>query len=85
MSVMQRKKDRMKFDMMVKNTYNTFEGEFTCDDCYEYMEEFAEHTLFGELEKNGHLTRVKDHLEKCMDCDEIYKTLIEALKKGVER
>jgi hypothetical protein len=81
---MQRKKDRMKFDMMVKNTYNTFEGEFTCDDCYEYMEEFAEHTLFGEP-KNEHIHLVEDHLEKCMDCDEIYKTLIEALKKGVER
>ena len=37
------------------------------------------------LEENGHIHLVEDHLEKCMDCDEIYKTLIEALKKGVER
>lgn len=80
---MKRKKERMKFGMMVKNTYNTFDSEFTCDDCYEYMEEFAEYTLFGGPQRNGHLTRVQDHLEKCMDCDEIYKTLIEALKKGV--
>jgi uncharacterized protein YfeS len=84
MRFMKRKKERMKFGMMVKNTYNTFDSEFTCDDCYEYMEEFAEYTLFGGPQRNGHLTRVQDHLEKCMDCDEIYKTLIEALKKGVE-
>lgn len=81
--MMEKVKAKMKFKKMLETIEKSREDEFTCDDCFEFMDVYAE-TI---VEKNrstdeGTNGLVRDHLEKCMDCGEIFETYVLALKKA---
>lgn len=53
--------------------------EFSCVECYEHIEQFAEMTLQGQ---NAALLmpRVHAHLEQCPDCRQEFGALLAALR-----
>ena len=77
--MMKKRMERKKAFMLVKSVVDSYEGEFLCDDCVEFMEQYAEAVLEKrDLSEQEDL--VRDHLDKCMDCREIFDTLVVALQ-----
>jgi hypothetical protein len=58
----------------------TRERELNCNECLEYVAEFAELELRGELIPEA-LNAVEHHLSICAECREEYEMLQQALKQ----
>ncbi len=70
--------DRSFLQNVARAIANTEPNEIGCDDC------FAELDRFAELARSGRsvdeiMPRVHDHLQRCDDCHEEYKALLDAL------
>lgn len=73
---------------MLRNVSHTVDHEFGCDQCFELMDFFADELRSGRYrevsnphEHTDELALVQDHLEKCMDCHEMFHALLVAIKK----
>lgn len=53
--------------------------EIGCDDCFEELQEFVELKLAGNNMEDA-MPLVKDHLDRCKDCNEEYRVLLAALQ-----
>lgn len=53
--------------------------EIGCDECFDKLNEFAELELKGKSPEKA-MPLIQDHLNKCGECREEYKALLEALK-----
>ena len=74
-----RKLGNTELKQLVMMVRSTNAEELTCGECFEGMEEFAEHQLFGKEPAAG-IAMIEDHLKKCMDCRQEYEMLLKALK-----
>jgi hypothetical protein len=63
---------------MVCEIITTHLDEIGCEECYGYVERFAELTLSGE-DPGGTLPSVHDHLQHCADCRQESEALLSAL------
>jgi hypothetical protein len=79
--MLEKMKAKMKFRKMMENIDATRQDEFSCDDCFEYMDEYAEYSKQPDDRNEDKFQKVSDHLNKCMDCGEIYRIFVKALKK----
>lgn len=64
---------------MVESIFSTRPDEFSCSECFEHVDQFAEMTLAGKNAAEA-LPLVKDHLDRCGDCREEFEALLEAIK-----
>jgi len=61
--------------VMLKNTQ---EGELSCDEVYELLDEYAEFIVNIE-DADQFMPLIKHHLDMCKDCNEEYESLISFL------
>ncbi len=59
----------------------TQEEEYTCDDVYELLDQFAEMVARGE-DASQIMPLVDQHIKMCPDCREEYEALLRILEKG---
>ena len=57
---------------------NTQEGEYSCDEVYELLDEYAEFVVKGE-DAEQFMPLIKHHLDMCKDCNEEYESVISFL------
>lgn len=57
----------------------TGEEELGCDECFEQLDRFVETELAG-LDARSAIPLVRDHLDKCGDCRQEYRALLDALR-----
>ena len=77
---MRRKMERMKFTTLLTHIFDTSDDEIACDECYEFMEEYAEFLMHAKKNQENGYCEVVRHLEKCMDCGEVFETFLKAIK-----
>ncbi|MDX1639593.1 MAG: hypothetical protein R3281_16635 [Balneolaceae bacterium] len=63
---------------MIRAVKNTRDVEIGCDECFDKLDDFIEMELRGKSPEKA-LPLVKDHLDRCSECREEYKVLLEAL------
>ena len=73
---------RKQLSMLMSTIFATKDRELTCDECFEKLDAYAEHSLLGRETGEAFLL-VEDHLTKCMECREEYELLAEALKAQI--
>jgi hypothetical protein len=64
---------------LVRVVAETRETEIGCDECFEWLDKFAEAEFFG-LDATVTMPLVGDHLDKCEDCRSQFEALIVALR-----
>ena len=68
---------------VVRMIFQTRESEIGCDDCLIDVAAYAEAKLVGATISEA-LHRVEEHLSLCLNCNEEYEALREALR-GIEK
>jgi hypothetical protein len=63
---------------LVRLIAETREIEIGCDECFEWLDSFAEAELSG-VEATVAMPLVGDHLDKCEDCRSTFEALVVAL------
>jgi hypothetical protein len=63
---------------LVRLIAETRETEIGCDECFEWLDSFAEAELSG-VEATVAMPLVGDHLNKCEDCRSTFEALLAAL------
>jgi hypothetical protein len=66
---------------LVRVVAETRETEIGCDECFEWLDSFAEAELSG-VEASTMMPLVGDHLEKCEDCRSKFEALLSALRSS---
>lgn len=64
---------------MIRMVKMTKPDEIGCDECFEELHQFAELELAGKSPEDA-MPLIQDHLERCGNCREEYKALLEALR-----
>ena len=64
---------------LVRVVAETHETEIGCDECFEWLDSFAE-TEFSGVEASAAMPLVGDHLDKCADCRSKFEALLTALR-----
>ena len=64
---------------LVRVVAETRETEIGCDECFEWLDSFAEAKLFG-VKTSTAMPPVGDHLRKCEDCSSKLEALLTALR-----
>lgn len=64
---------------LVRIVAETHEVEIGCDECFEWLDSFAEMELSG-VEASAAMPLVRDHLDKCADCRSKFEALLTALR-----
>jgi hypothetical protein len=64
---------------LVRVVAETREAEIGCDECFEWLDVFAE-TEFSGVEASAAMPLVGDHLDKCADCRSKFEALLTALR-----
>ena len=64
---------------LLKAITNTEEVEFSCDDVFKLIDQYAEMELRGE-DAETIMPLIKRHLEMCKDCHEEYEALMQVLQ-----
>jgi hypothetical protein len=64
---------------LVRAVAETREAEIGCDECFEWLDNFAETELSG-VEASAAMPLVGDHLDKCEDCRGEFETLLTTLR-----
>lgn len=64
---------------LVRVVAETREVEIGCDECFEWLDSFAETELSG-LDASAAMPLVRDHLDKCADCRSNFEALLTALR-----
>jgi len=77
-------KDKMKLDQkilreIIHNVLNVHDGEFTCTECFEQLDRFAELVLLGRNAAEA-MPLVQEHLDHCDTCREEFEALLTALR-----
>ncbi len=68
-----------KLKAMVRGVARTREIEYSCDDTYRLLDEFAEAVVQGK-DAAKMMPLVQQHLEMCPDCREEFEALLRVLK-----
>ncbi len=68
-----------KLKTMVRGVTRTREIEYSCDDTYRLLDEFAEAVVQGK-DAVKMMPLVQQHLEMCPDCREEFEALLRVLK-----
>lgn len=68
---------------MIKLILETGEDELTCDDCYQYIDQYVEMLERGES-PCGILRQVEQHISQCHCCSHEMSALISVLRKMQE-
>jgi len=66
---------------LVRVVAETRETEIGCDECFEWLDSFAEARLSGS-EADAAMPLVDDHLDKCGDCRGKLEALLMALRSA---
>jgi hypothetical protein len=66
---------------LVRVVAETHETEIGCDECFEWLDSFAEAEQSG-VEASAAMPLVGDHLEKCADCRSKLEALLSALRSS---
>ncbi len=66
---------------LVRVVAETRETEIGCDECFEWLDSFAETELSG-VEASTMMLLVGDHLDKCADCRSKLEALLSALRSS---
>lgn len=64
---------------VIRAASHSHADEIGCDDCFEQLHQFAEMELEDKSPAEA-MPLVEDHLNRCSECREEYKALLEALK-----
>lgn len=64
---------------IVRGIMSTREDELTCGECYQLVGRFAESTLAGADPAQA-MPHVQNHLDRCDDCREEFRALLDALR-----
>ena len=64
---------------IVREIITTRPDEIGCDECFEQLDRFVEMTLAGKNAAEA-MALVQDHLGRCDDCREEFKSLLTALR-----
>jgi hypothetical protein len=64
---------------LVRVIADTHETEIGCDECFEWLDSFAEAEHSG-VEASAAMPLVGDHLDKCADCRSKFEALLTALR-----
>ena len=64
---------------LVRVVAETRETEIGCDECFEWLDKFAETALSG-AGTSAAMPLVDDHLHKCADCCSEFEALLTALR-----
>ena len=64
---------------LVRVVAETHETEIGCDECFEWLDSFAEAEQSG-VEASAAMPLVGDHLDKCADCRSKFEALLRALR-----
>jgi hypothetical protein len=65
---------------MIRAIKMTRDEEIGCDECFDKLNEYAEMELAGKSPEEA-MPLVRDHLDKCTECQEEYMALLDALKE----
>ena len=68
-----------KLKTMVRGVARTQEIEYSCDDTYRLLDEFAEAVVQGK-DAARLMPLVQQHLELCPDCREEFEALLRVLR-----
>ena len=71
--------DQQMLKGMVEGIFSTRENEYTCGECFDHVDKFAEIVLAGKNAAEA-MPLVQDHLDRCGDCREEFEALLEAIK-----
>lgn len=71
--------DQQMLKGMVESIFSTRPEEYTCDECFEHVDQFAEMILAGKNAAEA-MPLVQDHLDRCSNCREEFKALLDAIK-----
>ena len=66
---------------LVRVVAETRETEIGCDECFEWLDKFAEAELSG-VEATSTTALVGDHLDKCEDCRDNLEALLIAVRSA---
>lgn len=64
---------------IIQAAFTSGPNEIGCDDCFNKLHRFAELKLEGKSPEEA-MPLVKDHLNRCGECEEEFEVLLEALK-----
>lgn len=64
---------------LIQAAFKSSPNEIGCDDCFDKLHRFAELKLEGKSAEEA-MPLVKDHLNRCGECEEEFEVLLEALK-----
>lgn len=68
-----------KLKTMVRGVARTQETEYSCDDVYQLLDEFAEAVAQGK-DVTQLMPLVQQHLEMCPDCREEFEALLRVVR-----
>ncbi len=71
-------RDKEMITKLMSMLNNTHEKEFSCDEVFELLDQYAEQIIKGE-NAGQFLSLIKQHLDICKDCSEEYESLISIL------
>ncbi len=72
----------MKLTDVVKTIFSTKNQDITCDQCFEYIDEYVDMLHAGQ-DPSEVLPQVKGHLEQCRCCEMEFQALISILEGEV--
>ncbi len=64
---------------LVRVVAETHETEIGCDECFEQLDSFAEAEL-SRVDASAAMPLVRDHLDKCADCQSKFEALRTAVR-----
>lgn len=71
-------RDKEMVSKLMSMLNNTHEMEFSCDEVFELLDQYAEQIINGE-NAGQFMSLIKHHLDMCKDCSEEYESLISIL------
>ena len=71
-------RDKEMITNLMSMLNNTRDGELSCDEVYELLDQYAELIVKGENAEK-YMPLIKHHLDLCNDCNEEYESLLSIL------
>lgn len=71
--------DQQMLKGLVESIFATRPEEYTCGECFEHVDQFAEMVLAGKNAAEA-MPLVQDHLNRCGACREEFEALLEAIQ-----